>query len=213
MTHTNITSARILLIDDHPAVRQGVALLLSQDGYRICAEAEDRKSVFSFLEKDKAELALLDISLGDESGLDLIAEMQQVGVATLVYSMHEDPDVIERAFHCGAIGYVTKREPAEVLLDAVAAVLEGKRYVSPRCALSLATRVLSGPDTENEASLSEREKQVLQMFGQGEPIGDIADTLSISSRTVESYFSRIMNKLKLGGMKELRRYAIKKIQR
>jgi DNA-binding NarL/FixJ family response regulator len=206
-------SAGILLIDDHPAVRQGVALLLSQDGYHICAEAENRRSVFSFLEKDKAELALLDISLGDESGLDLIADMQQFGVATLVYSMHEDPDVIERAFNSGATGYVTKREAAEVLLDAVAAVLEGKRYVSPRCALSLANRVLSGPDTENEASLSEREKQVLQMFGQGESIADIADTLSISSRTVESYFSRIMNKLKLGGMKELRRYAIKNIQR
>lgn len=208
-----INSAGILLIDDHPAVRQGVALLLSQDGYHICAEAENRRSVFSFLEKNKAELALLDISLGDESGLDLIADMQQFGVATLVYSMHEDPDVIERAFNSGATGYVTKREPADVLLDAVAAVLEGKRYVSPRCALSLANRVLSGPDTENEASLSEREKQVFQMFGQGESIADIADVLSISGRTVESYFSRIMTKLNLSGMKELRRYAIKNIQR
>ena len=213
MMSTKIDSAGIILIDDHPAVRQGVALLLSQDGYRICAEAEDRRSVFSFLEMNKAELALLDISLGDESGLDLIAEMQQLGVATLVYSMHEDPEVIERAFNCGATGYVTKREPAEVLLEAVAAVLEAKRYVSPRCALSLANRVLSGPDPENETSLSEREKQVLQMFGQGESIADIAEALSISSRTVESYFSRIMNKLKLGGMKELRRYAIKNIQR
>jgi DNA-binding NarL/FixJ family response regulator len=209
--NTKINSAGIMLIDDHPAVRQGVALLLSQDGYRICAEAVNRRSVFSFLVKNKAELALLDISLGEESGLDLIADLQQFGVATLVYSMHEAPDLIERAFNSGATGYVTKREPTDILLDAVAAVLEGKRYVSPLCALSLANRVLSGPNPENEASLSEREKQVLQMFGQGESIADIAEALSISRRTVESYFSRIMNKLKLGGMKELRRYAIKNI--
>jgi DNA-binding NarL/FixJ family response regulator len=207
-TDKGMCYAGIMLIDDHPAFRQGLALLLSQDGYRICGEAGNRGEVLSFLEKSRAGMALLDISLGEEDGLDLIPDMRQFGVVALVYSMHEDPDVIERAFNAGAMGYVTKRETADVLLDAVAAVLDGKRYISPRCALSIASRVVSGGKTEHDASLSEREKQVLRMLGNGESITEIAATLSIGSRTVESYLSRIMDKLKLDGMKELRRYAI-----
>jgi DNA-binding NarL/FixJ family response regulator len=202
------TGAGIMLIDDHPAFRQGLALVLSQDGYRICGEAGNRGSVLSFLEKNRADMALLDISLGEEDGLELIPEMRRHDVAALVYSMHEDPDIIERAFNAGAMGYVTKRETADVLLDAVAAVLNGNRFISPRCAMSIASRVVSGSKTEHDASLSEREKQVLRMLGNGESIAEIANALTISSRTVESYLSRIMDKLKLDGMKELRRYAI-----
>lgn len=209
MRTDNDLSAGVMLIDDHPAFRQGLALLLSQAGYRICGEAGNQRDVLSFLEKNRAALALLDISLAEENGLELIPYLRQAGVTVLVYSMHEDPDGIERAFNAGALGYVTKCESAEELLEAIAAVVDGKRYLSPRCALSLANRVLSKVQTNNDADLSEREKQVLRMLGNSEPIVEIAATLAISSRTVESYLARIMDKLNLVGMKELRRYAVR----
>lgn len=196
-----------MLVDDHPAVRQGVALVLEEEGYRICGEADSCATVHAFLAKQTPDLALLDISLGQESGLNLIPEIRHRGVATLVYSMHEDPASIERAFMAGALGYVAKRESTEVLLDAVAAVLDGRRYVSPCSAQSLASRVLAGAETEHAAVLSEREKQVLQGLGNGAATGDIAALCGISVRTVETYYSRIIEKLKLDGMKALRRYA------
>lgn len=208
MTSDKGSCAGIMLIDDHPAVRQGVTLVLEEEGYRICGEADSCATVRSFLEKNTPDLALLDITLGQESGLTLIPAIRQRGVATLVYSMHEDPDSIERAFTAGALGYVAKRESTDVLLDAVAAVLDGRRYVSPCSAQSLASRVLAGAKTEHAAVLSEREQQVLQRLGNGEATGDIAAVFGISVRTVETYYSRIIEKLKLDGMKALRRYAV-----
>ncbi|QOX79894.1 response regulator transcription factor [Trichlorobacter lovleyi] len=202
------TCAGIMLIDDHPAVRQGVALVLEEEGYRICGEADSCAAVHSFLEKNRPALALLDITLGRESGLTLIPAIRQQGVATLVYSMHEDPDSIEHAFAAGALGYVAKRESTDLLLEAVAAVLAGRRYVSPCSAQSLAGRVLAGTETAHAAVLSEREQQVLQRLGNGEATSDIAAVFGISVRTVETYYSRIIEKLKLDGMKALRRYAV-----
>jgi len=154
-------------------------------------------------------MALLDLSLGEVSGLELIAGLRERGIAVLVYSMHEDADTIEKAFANGANGYVTKRENADVLLTAVSDILAGRRHVSPRAAQSLANRLLSQPEATREALLSEREKQILSMLGQGESNAEIAAAFAISVRTVETYFSRIIVKLDLDSMRELRRYAIR----
>lgn len=201
--------ARIFLIDDHPAVRQGVKLLLSQELHIICGEAENRFETFERIGLSGADMVLLDLSLGEESGLELIAGLGDLGIAVLVYSMHEDADTIERAFAAGADGYVFKREAAEVLLIAVSDILAGRRHVSPQVAQSLANRALFAPKADPGTVLSERERQILLMLGQGESNADIAAAFFISVRTVETYYARIIDKLNLGGMKELRRYAIK----
>ena len=201
-------SARILLIDDHPAVRQGLALLLSLDHHQVCGEAGNRQEMLQQLATCRADLALLDLSLGSESGLDLIDDLRQWAVPVLVYSFREDADTIRRVFSLGAAGYVTKREVASVLLNAVREVLDGHRHMSPFVAQSLADSVVATPQAVRESLLSEREQQIIDLLGQGCGNQEIGERLAISVRTVESYCSRACEKLGLSGMKELRRHAI-----
>jgi len=201
---------RIFLIDDHPAVRQGLKLLLTQEEHVVCGEAGSSAETLERIEPSQADMALLDISLGEENGLECIAALHRRGIAVLVYSMHEDAATIDNAFSAGADGYVSKREQPEVLLAGVADVLAGNRHISPRAAQILAKKVLSSPEDEREALLSEREKQILFRLGQGETNADIAEALVIGVRTVETYCARIIEKLGLDGMKALRRYAIRK---
>lgn len=133
-------TARIFLIDDHPAVRQGLKLLLAQFDYLVCGEAGDGAETLARIGSSRADLALLDISLGEENGLECISELRRRGISVLVYSMHEDTDTIDRAFAAGAAGYVSKREQPEVLLAAVADVLAGICHVSSRVVRSLGKR-------------------------------------------------------------------------
>jgi len=198
------------MIDDHPAVRQGVKLLLEEEGYIACGEAGSSAEAMARIQSSRADLALLDISLGEENGLACIAELRKRGINVLVYSMHEDAATIDKAFAAGADGYVSKREQPEVLLVALGDVLGGKRHISPATAQSLAKRVLASPEAGRESTLSEREKQILHRLGRGESNAEIADALAIGVRTVETYCTRIIEKLELDGMKELRRYAIQK---
>ena len=198
---------RVFLVDDHPAVRQGLALLLAQHGHVICAEAGSLAEAKRAAEKAQAEIALVDLSLGEESGLELLPLLKELGQGVLIYSMHEDPETIERSFRAGADGFITKREVSDVLVNGVQKVLNGQRFISPRAAQGLASRALS-PATAPSVELSDREKQIVNGLGLGEGLNDIALGLGISARTVETYCSRIMEKIGLDGMKQLRKYAI-----
>ncbi len=134
---SNDKAARIFLIDDHPAVRQGLQLLFEQEGHIVCGEADGTAETLERIKTSAADLALLDISLGEENGFACIAELRNRSIPVLVYSMHEDENTIDRAFDAGAAGYVSKREQPEVLLAAVADVFAGKCHVSPRAVRSL----------------------------------------------------------------------------
>lgn len=202
-------SARILLIDDHPAVRQGLALLLAQDQHQVCGEAGCRDELLQQLATCQADIALLDLLLGDQSGLDLIDDLREQGIPVLVYSMFEDAETIRQAFAFGAQGYVCKREVSDSLLNAVREVLEGGRHVSPFAAQSLSDSLLSPEALSGEVALSEREQEIIELLGRGCGNQDIADELKLSVRTIESYCARAIDKLGLDGMKELRRHAIK----
>jgi DNA-binding NarL/FixJ family response regulator len=207
MGKDTVTGVRVFLVDDHPAVRQGLALLLAQNAYIVCGEAENRAELLARIDATGTDVALVDLSLGGESGLDLIGDLRSRDIPVLMYSMHEDCGTIERAFHRGAVGYVTKREVSAVLLEALGEVLAGRRYASPRAARSLASRVIAGGDGSEEP-LSQREEQIITRLGRGESNIEIAGALHIGVRTVETYYARIIGKLGLGGMKELRKYAI-----
>lgn len=135
--------ARLFLIDNHPAVRQGLQLLLQESHHTICGEAGSRAEALEQIGDSDADLVLLDLVLGAENGLELIPAARQLGISVLVYSMLEDAESISGAFAAGATGYVTKCEADEVLLTAVADLLAGKRHISPRAAQSLANRTLS----------------------------------------------------------------------
>lgn len=199
----------ILVVDDHAAVRQGLKLWLADEGLHVCAEAENAAQAMSLALADPPSLALVDLSLGDDSGLGLIAELAGSGVPVVVYSMHEAAWHVERAFAAGAGGYVTKRDAADVLALAIREVLAGRRYVSPRAGASLADQLAHHQQTGGPAALSRREQQVLDHLGRGDTPADTAAALGVSARTVESYCARIIAKLGLNGMAELRRHAIR----
>lgn len=217
MTRNPDSGGRIFLADDHPAVIDGLKLLLAQDRHTICGEATCRAELLERIDASAADIALVDLALYEESGLDLLPELLARGIPALVYTMHEDVVTLRRALDCGASGYVTKREPSAVLLEAVRRVLAGERFISPRVSASAGapghaqaqTPGVSGQGGQGGQviPLSEREEQILDLLRCGVSNAEIAGSLGVSVRTVETYFSRIIIKLSLDGMRALRKAA------
>ena len=204
----NSKTISVLIVDDHPAVRQGLALLLEPEGIAVCAEAGNCAEALTACRQHQPDIILVDLSLGDEDGLLVLGELRGYGRPFLVYSMHEDGRHVKQAFAAGALGYVTKREVHRVLVQAISEVAGGRRFVSPRAAVALAEQ--ASEDTADAAlqELSRQEQEVYRLLGIGETTKQIASVMKISTRTVESYFERILVKLNLDGMQELRRHAI-----
>jgi two-component system, NarL family, invasion response regulator UvrY len=198
---------RVYMVEDHPAVRQGIRLLLELDGIQICGETETIATALEEIPQQAPSLVMIDLSLGEESGLDLLRELlnREPDLPVIVYSMFEDAQHIRRALSAGAQAYVTKREASEVLVQAIRECLAGRTYTSPRAARSLAQD--PNPEVGAEA-LSLQEEQVFELLGQRFNTRSIAARLDLSPRTVETYYTRLLTKLHLRGMKELRNLAI-----
>jgi DNA-binding NarL/FixJ family response regulator len=191
----------VFLVDDHPMVRQGLALVLEQGGFAICGEGDSPAAALSHPGFAAAKIVIIDLSLGGENGADLIPALWRRGVHIVVYSMHEDAAVVRRVLAAGAAGYVTKREAAHSLVEAIKTVLDGRTYISPRAAEALARATA-------EPGLSDQQRQLYALLGQGFDTEEIAARLQVSPRTVETYCTRMMEKMSVTGMKELRRRAI-----
>ncbi len=200
-------AAKILLVDDHPAVRQGLEVLLQSLGHQTAGQAESCTEAQALLEHQVFDLAVLDLSLEDGSGLDLLGDLAEHSIPVLIYSMFEDPETIQRALRCGAQGYVTKREPPGVLLEGVAVVLQGKRFVSQRAEEKLAAQPAE-TDKDPLFLLSGREREIFTAMGRGFSNADMAESLRISPRTVETYLGRMVIKLELENVPALRKFAI-----
>jgi len=199
---------RVLLVDDHPAVREGLALLLAPDGIDVVAEASAPAEALARVKERRPDLAIVDLSLDTEDGAALIADLRARDVPALAYSMHKDAWHVEGAFAAGALGYVTKRELHEVLVQAVRQVAAGRQFVSPVAAVALAQRATKWQAETGVRDLSQQERHVYQLLGSGEGTYEIAAALKFSTRTVESYYARMIVKLGLNGMYELRHHAI-----
>src|SRR5512146_1201693 len=169
-----------LVVDDHPVFRQGlVALIQSDERYRVCAEAGSSEEALATLDKAIPDIALVDISLTGQSGLDLVRRLKSAHpqVLILIISMHDEAVYAARALKSGARGYVMKQEAASVMLEAIATVLSGKIYVSTAMRDRLLETMFSdsvetGPATVER--LSDRELEVLEMIGQGYGAAEIA---------------------------------------
>lgn len=207
------TSFRVLIVDDHPIVRKGLKLLLGPEGIQVCAEANSYAEAVARAHEHRPDLALVDLSLSSESGLPLIAELSKRGLPSLVYSMHEDGRSVQGALAAGALGYVTKREPHEVLISAIRAVAARRRFVSPRAALALAEQIAETGYNTPGGELSSQEREVYRMLGAGESTRTIAAAMNISHHTVETYYARIREKLNIDSMAELRRHANKSLHK
>jgi len=204
---------QIFLVDDHTMVREGLAVVLTQAGFEICGQAASISETLAHPGLIFAHLAVIDLSLGEDSGLTLIKALADRKLSLLVYSMHEDAYYIQSAFSAGALGYVTKREVSSSLVEAVTQTLMGCRYLSPRAALTLLNVPKKPTETKSATSFpstdfSEQQQRLYRLLGEGLDTDEIATKLGISPRTVESYCARMIEKLNLSGMKELRKQAI-----
>ena len=199
---------RILVVDDHPAVREGLALLVSSEGIETCSQASTHAEALAQVAHCRPDMAIVDLSLDGEDGLTLVHELTSARLPVLVYSMHSDAQHVEAAFAAGALGYVTKSEFRGALVEAIRSVAAHRRFLSPRAA-SAAAELLPGAKTDDSLkALSAKEREVYRLVGTGDGTGQIAAALGISTHTVESYYSRIQVKLDLEGMYEHRRHAI-----
>jgi DNA-binding NarL/FixJ family response regulator len=192
----------IFLVDDHPLVRQGLAQLLAASGFNIAGQAEDITACLAHPDLVGSSVVIVDLSLAGENGIDLVHRLAGRGLDIVVYSMHESPNVIRRALTAGALGYVTKRDPPQQLIDAIQAALAGSSYHSPRVQEALG-------NVAPEDFLSDQQRRIFDLLGDGCSNEEIALQLGISGRTLESYCVRIMDKLGVHGIKDLRQRAIR----
>ncbi len=206
---------RIFLIDDHPLVREGLTNLINgQHDLIVCGEAEDSAGAMTGITKTRPDVALVDISLKNESGLELVKnlESQFPLVALIVLSMHDEALYAERALRAGARGYVMKRESTKSVLASIRRVLEGGVYVSERVVNRMARRFTSlskGAESSPVERLSDRELEIFRLLGQGRTTAQIAEDLHLSLKTVQAYCARAKEKFGVGTLGELLRAAIR----
>jgi DNA-binding NarL/FixJ family response regulator len=206
---------RVFLVDDHPLVREGLANLINQQGdLVVCGEAEDSAGAIASFESSKPDIALIDISLKNESGLELIKTLQSQypDVALVVLSMHDEALYAERALHAGARGYVMKRETTKNVITAIRRVTGGDIYVSDRVVNSMARRMSSSRKTsaaDPVERLSDRELEIFRLLGQGRTPSQIAEDLRLSLKTVQAYCARAKEKFGVSSLTELLRAAIR----
>lgn len=209
---------KILLVDDHPLMRKGLALTLNSEAdLDVVAQAESAEDALDAFEKTMPDLVVVDISLPGMSGLELIKHLLALkpDVAVLVVSRHDEALYAERAIRAGARGYVMKLEAGEVIVKAVRRVLGGGVYVSEEINERLLVGMATGRSTMTESPLevlSDRELEVFELTGRGLGTRDIAERLHLSVKTVESYRARIKNKLNLNTATELMQHAVQWVE-
>jgi DNA-binding NarL/FixJ family response regulator len=206
---------RVLIVDDHPMMRTGLAQLVDNEkDLKVCAEAENARQAMDFAVGQALDLILLDISLPDKNGLELIKDIRALkpGLPILVVSMHDESLYTERVLRAGGRGYIMKQEGGKKLLQAIRQVLNGQIYVSERMSAGI-LESFSGRHTEGAVSpvqqLSDREFEVFQLIGQGQSTREIAAHLHLSVKTVEVHRLNIKKKLKLQTATDLVRHAVR----
>lgn len=204
-------SIRIFLIDDHPIVREGMVRMIGGEAdMEICGESDGGSSTLPDLVEAEPDVVVLDLSLRETSGFDLIHNIQTQlpRTAIIILSMHDENLYAERVLRAGAAGYIMKQEAPGKVLSAIRRVSDGHVYVSE----DISKRLLRGlvrPIQESPlASLSDREFQVFQYIGEGYAHQEIADKLNLSIKTIESHVERIKNKLSIKTGRELLRHAV-----
>ena len=216
-TQTSIKSdsTRILLVDDHPVVRDGFAEVINRErDLSVCAVAEDRAGAIQAIEKSKPHLAVVDLTLKSSSGLELIKDIHArwPRLLILVVSMHNENLYAERVLRAGARGYITKQQATRDILQAIRRVLSGGIYLNETTGASVLARLASKPQVEGDAlieALTDRELQVFELTGQGFNTREIATQLQIDMKTVETYRLRIKEKLNLESSSDLLKLAIR----
>jgi len=210
----SMQTSHIMLVDDHPLVRSGYRHLIeSEPDLCVCCEAATIDQALELVYQYSPDLAIIDLSLPDGNGLDLIRRLRAryPSILILVSSMHDEDLFAERALHAGAMGYINKQEAGEQVIHALRRILDGKVYLSPsmteRQALEPSNNT-GDPNHSIMARLSNREIEVFDLIGRGLSTSQIAARLNLSVKTIESHFANIKTKLGINSAGELMRSAI-----
>lgn len=203
-----LENLEILVVDDHSIVREGMRHVLEQDGARV-SEAATGEEALAKASAERFDVLLIDISLPGRGGLETISDLRSSGsrVPALVVSMHPEESYAVRALKVGAQGYLPKSAAATEIVTAVGVLASGRRYLTPAATEHLAASVGSGDRKPHEA-LSNREFEVFRLLGSGRSLGETANLLGISPKTVSTLRERILRKTGLGGNMEIVRYAL-----
>lgn len=210
--------SKIIIVDDHPLMRKGLALSLNAEpDLTVCGQAEDAEEALTMLESLEPDLAIIDISLPGMSGLELLKHLQALRpeIRILIVSRHDEALYAERAIRAGARGYVMKLEAGDVIVKAVRRVLNGGIYVSEEINERLLLGLAAGQSHMAQSPLevlSDRELEVFELTGRGLGTRDIAERLHLSIKTVESYRARIKDKLNLKTAAELMQHAVQWVE-
>ncbi len=205
---------RILVVDDHPIIRQGLALMVNREAdLVVCGEAEDATGAMLVMASARPDVLIVDISLNGPDGLDLLKNIRTTHptLPVLILSMHDESIYAERALRAGANGYIMKQEATEKVLIAVRRILNSQIYVSDRIANKMLKHYITGSGSLKNSSisdLSDRELEVFRLIGEGHGTRQIAEELHLSVKTVESYQAHIKDKLSLRSSRELMQHAI-----
>ncbi len=207
------SKCRVFLIDDHPIVRQGLALFIDREpDLMVCGEADGATSALQAIRDTMPDFIVLDISLDGPDGLELLKVLraEHPNLPVLILSMHDETAYAERALRAGANGYIMKQEATEKVLTAIRHILRGDVYLSDHLTKRMLQQFVHGSVSARDplAKLSDRELEVYRLIGAGHGTRQIADELHVSTKTVESYQAHIKEKLSLRNARELVQHAI-----
>lgn len=213
MTQASSNRSRVLLVDDHPIVRQGLAQLINAtDDLMVCAEATTAREAMDLIGHATPDVVIVDISLEDRNGVELIKDIlvQKPELPTLALSMYDETMYALRVLRAGGRGYIMKQEVPKKMLAAIRTVLSGHVYLSDKMSTRLVQQVVRTGSSQSApiAELSDRELEVLTLIGRGQSTREIAEKLFLSIKTIEAHRERIKIKLKLKNATELLRYAM-----
>jgi DNA-binding NarL/FixJ family response regulator len=218
MASTNIPSyagkRTVFVVDDHPLLRQGLALLINQQqDLEVCGEAEEAQAAMQAISQKRPDIMIVDISLNGPDGLDLLKNIRSSypDLPILILSMHDEAIYAERALRARANGYIMKQEATEKVLVAVRRILGGEVYLSDRMANKMLQQYIGGSPAalhSRISALSDRELEVFCLIGEGRGTREIAEELHLSVKTVETYQAHIKEKLRLHSGRELIQHAI-----
>ena len=205
---------RVVVVDDHPAIREAIADIISDKmGIELVGQASTADEAFQLVEKLQPDVAIIDISLEDAHGLDLVQNIkaQYPNVQVVVFSMYDESVYAERAIRAGASGYLMKSEPTQSVVEAIRSVMQGEVYLSRRMASRMLSKIATGRSSSPGFAidqLTDREMAVFQMLGEGFSVQEITHRLNLSRKTVETYRRRVKEKLDFDTVAELLQYAV-----
>jgi two-component system, NarL family, invasion response regulator UvrY len=202
---------KILIVDDHEIVRDGIKKIFEKDpGPAAFGEAGTAQEALTLAREEEWDVAVLDLSLSGRSGLEVLKELKQIRprLPVLILSMHSEEQYARRAFRAGAAGYVTKDSSRAELAKAIDKVMTGGKYVTPALAEKLVNSLDRDSQLSRHETLSDREFEVMRLIASGKTVGEIAELLSLSNKTISTYRARILVKMDMKTNAELTYYAI-----